>query len=135
MNTDPHFKRRRFMAPQPVDDPQLTRPEGYVEYWICWRSPHFSAKELTVLPGAAVTVADHGAHGVIAVQGTGTLQDLAVHTPVLIGFGELTRDEFFVSAEAAREGVRITNPGPEPLVLLKHFGPDNPVPDLEPAAG
>ena len=135
INTDPDFKRRRFMTPQPVDPPEQTTAEGYVEQWICWRSRHFSAKELTLHPGAAVTVRDGAAYGVIAVQGGGTLQQHPVHTPAMIRFRELTRDEFFVSAEAAREGVRIVNSGVEPLVLLKHFGPDNPVPDLDSTAG
>lgn len=130
-NLDPDFKRHRFMSPRPVTELELTRPEGYEERWVCWRSPHFSAKELTVLPRAAVTVYDHGAYGMIALQGTGTLQDRRLHTPAVIRFGELTEDEFFVSAVAAREGLRLVNTGPEPLVLLKHFGPDNAVPRFD----
>ena len=45
----------------------------------------------------------------------------------MIRFGEMTADEAFVSAPAAREGVRITNNSQlENLVMLKHFGPGNP---------
>lgn len=131
VNADPDFKRHRFMLPRPVADPDLTVPEGYVERWVCWRSTHFSATELTVLSGAKVTVRDQAAFGAVAVQGRGTLLGHAVHTPAMIRFGELTQDEFFVSVEGAREGVTISNPGPEPLVLLKHFGPDNPAPTPE----
>jgi hypothetical protein len=32
-----------------------------------------------------------------------------------------------VSEKAAKEGVKITNPSKsDPIVMLKHFGPDNP---------
>ena len=49
----------------------------------------------------------------------------------MIRFGQLTEDELFVTAAAAKEGVRIENPSStDPLVMLKHFGPDNP--DAEP---
>ena len=45
--------------------------------------------------------------------------------------GELTEDELFVTASAAKEGVEIVNPSAtDPLVMLKHFGPGNP--DAEP---
>jgi hypothetical protein len=49
----------------------------------------------------------------------------------MIRFGEMTEDELFVTAEAARTGVRIENQSASgPLVILKHFGPGNP--DNEP---
>jgi hypothetical protein len=39
----------------------------------------------------------------------------------------MTKDEVFVSFDAARNGVRITNRSDrENLVMLKHFGPGNP---------
>ena len=45
----------------------------------------------------------------------------------MIRFGEMTKDEVFVSAAAARAGVKITNTSDkENLVMLKHFGPGNP---------
>ena len=45
----------------------------------------------------------------------------------LIRFGQLTHDEYFVSEASAREGVTITNPSKtDPIVMLKHFGPENP---------
>jgi hypothetical protein len=45
----------------------------------------------------------------------------------LIRFGQLTRDEFFVSEAAALDGVVIHNPSlSDPIVMLKHFGPNNP---------
>jgi hypothetical protein len=49
-----------------------------------------------------------------------------IETPVMIRFGQLTSDEFFVSEEAAVEGVQITNASEtDDIVMLKHFGPDN----------
>jgi len=41
----------------------------------------------------------------------------------MIRYRDLTYDELFVSREAARNGVAITNNGRENLVILKHFGP------------
>jgi len=50
-----------------------------------------------------------------------------LETPVMIRFGELTHDEYFVSEKAAKRGVKIQNYSTsEPLVMLKHFGPANP---------
>ena len=45
----------------------------------------------------------------------------------MIRYGQLTNDEFFVTEDAAREGVQITNYSQnDPIVMLKHFGPENP---------
>jgi hypothetical protein len=39
----------------------------------------------------------------------------------------MTEDELFVTAQRAREGVRVENRSDsDPLVILKHFGPGNP---------
>ena len=47
--------------------------------------------------------------------------------PTLIHFGQQSSDEFFVSDKVAKEGITITNESKlEPLVLLKHFGPNCP---------
>jgi hypothetical protein len=125
-NVDPGFAHSRFMRPIPTGEPA----DGYEERWIVYRSPAFSAKELTVAPGATAVVADAAAYGCIAVQGYGTIGSWPLETRTLIRFGELTFDEYFVSEQAAGEGVRITNSSAsEPLVLLKHFGPGNP--DIE----
>ena len=60
----------------------------------------------------------------IMMQGHGTMGVWEIETPALIRFGQLTHDEFFVSAAAAQAGVKITNPSrSDPLVMLKHFGP------------
>jgi hypothetical protein len=126
-NVNPNFVQSNFMAPRPVKPVEEMRAEGYVENWICYRSDEFSAKELTVLPGRTVTIRDGGAYGMIMMQGHGTMGVWPIETPALIRFGELTHDEYFVSAQAAGEGVEITNPSPtDPIVMLKHFGPGNP---------
>ena len=127
LNVDPDFRRNRFMAPRPVRPFAETEPEGWRETWICYKSPAFSAKELTVLPGATVTVRDAGAYGLIVMQGHGRMGAWDIETPALIRFGQLTSDEFFVSEAAARAGVKIVNPSAtDPIVMLKHFGPGNP---------
>jgi hypothetical protein len=122
-NTDPQFFRSRFMRPVPIRG-----ESGDVEEdWIVYRATAFSAKRLTVAPGASAVIQDAAAYGCIAIQGRGSLGSWSVETPTLIRFGELTADEFFVSEEAARSGVHVTNSSEtEPLVILKHFGPENP---------
>jgi len=67
---------------------------------------------------------DPGASGWITVQGKGRMGKLALQTPAMIRFGELTEDEVFISYEAATNGVEIENTGSEPLVGLRYFGPD-----------
>jgi hypothetical protein len=61
------------------------------------------------------------------MQGYGTLNKVKIETPNMIRFGELTSDEMFVTDAAARKGVVITNNSDyENIVMLKHFGPENP---------
>ena len=41
--------------------------------------------------------------------------------------GQLSADEYFVSEAAAKRGVTIVNESDcDPIVMLKHFGPENP---------
>ncbi|MDD3823779.1 MAG: hypothetical protein PHN93_08555, partial [Sphaerochaetaceae bacterium] len=92
-----------------------------------YKSSAFSAKELTVFPGSAVTIKDSAAYGMYVIQGHGTFGTWDIETPALIRFGQLTYDEFFVSEDAAKAGVKITNPSKsDPIVILKHFGAGNP---------
>jgi hypothetical protein len=124
-NIDPEFRAKHFMLPIPVRPLEEMRAEGFEERWICYMSKDFSAKELTVLPGASVTITDGGPYGLIVMQGHGTMGVWNIETPALIRYGQLTNDEFFVSAAAAKEGVTITNPSDaDPIVILKHFAPD-----------
>lgn len=127
LNVDPNMKENRFMAPVPVRAMEEMQADGYVENWICYKSDAFSAKELTVLPGATVTIKDSACYGMIMMQGRGTMGVWEIETPSLIRYGQLTFDEFFVSESAAKEGVKIVNTSKtDPIVMLKHFGPGNP---------
>ncbi len=126
-NVDPSFKDNHFSQPRPAGDPAAAADAGYQEKWIVYGSDYFSAKELTVAPGRAVTVHDPAAYGCIAVQGYGRFGNYTISAPTLIRYGEMTEDEFFVTYNAARDGVQITNlSSTEPLVILKHFNPGNP---------
>jgi hypothetical protein len=127
INVDPNFVQSRFMRPKPVRPVAEMEAEGYCETWICYKSTAFSAKELTVMPGRTVTIKDSAAYGMIMMQGHGKMGVWDIETPTLVRFGRLTSDEFFVSEEAAKSGVVITNQSAtDPIVMLKHFGPDNP---------
>lgn len=132
LNVDPNMMANRFMMPKPVASESETRALGYVEKWICYKSADFSAKELSVLPGASVTIKDSAAYGLIMMQGHGRMGVWNVETPSMIRYGQLTCDEFFVSESAAKEGVKIVNESAvDPIVMLKHFGPGNPDLNLE----
>ncbi|QJW89286.1 hypothetical protein HNV11_07725 [Spirosoma taeanense] len=127
LNTDPQMMANRYMVPKPVRDEAEMAAEGYREVWVCYKSDAFSAKELTVMPGQTVTIKDSAAYGLIVMQGHGKMGAWDIETPALIRYGQLTNDEFFVSEKAAMEGVTITNPSTtDPIVMLKHFGPNNP---------
>lgn len=124
-NVDPEFAAHRLCHPKPVRPEGEMEQEGYSEKWVAHSTTYYSAKELTVFPGRSVTVKDAAAYGTILVEGYGTLGALEAETPSLIRFGQMTKDEFFVTAGAAGEGIRITNRSDrENLVLLKHFGPE-----------
>ena len=127
LNVDPNMMQNRFMAPIPVRPLEEMNAEGYIDKWICYKSEAFSAKELTILPGASVTIKDSCAYGMIMMQGHGKMGIWDIETPALIRYGQLTNDEFFVSEKAAKEGVEIVNfSSTDPIVMLKHFGPGNP---------
>jgi hypothetical protein len=119
-NTDPEYAEHRLFHPAPVKSSEF-------EKWVVYSTPYYSAKELTVPPGRTVTVKDAVAYGVILTSGYGTFGKHEVETPTLIRYGQMTRDELFVTKDAAANGVSITNRSEtENLVILKHFGPGNP---------
>ncbi len=122
-NVDPDYRKHYFRPPIVIED----APDGCVEKWIVYANEYVAAKELTVMPGQTVTIQDHAAHGVILIQGHGTFQGHDCETPTLMRYGQPSNDEFFVTHEAACNGVTITNTSKlEPLVMLKHFGPNHP---------
>jgi hypothetical protein len=124
-NVDTHFKENNYL--EPIVDSGRSG-DGYTDRWIVYGridgEQLFSAKELTVQPGAKCTLQDPGASGWITVQGSGRLGKLRLQTPAMIHFGESTEDEVFISHEAAAAGVEVENTGSEPLVALRYFGPD-----------
>ncbi|MBI1319321.1 MAG: hypothetical protein GC168_10315 [Candidatus Hydrogenedens sp.] len=124
-NVDEHFKDSHYLEPQ-VD--AAGSGEGYTDKWIVYGtvagSQLFSAKELTVEPGAKALIKDNGASGIICVQGRGRIGNLPLESPTMIRFGEMTEDEVYVSAKRAQEGYEVENLGGAcPLVLLRYFGP------------
>ncbi|MEO8583922.1 MAG: hypothetical protein ABI415_09015 [Flavitalea sp.] len=127
LNVDTHIHDKFYMDPKPVKFAAGTNQNGYSENWICYKSDDFSAKELTILPGATVTLKDAAAYGIIVLQGHGKMGEWEIETPSQIRYGQLTSDEFFISEIAATAGVKITNySANDPIVILKHFGPENP---------
>jgi hypothetical protein len=121
-NTDPHFRDHYFRPPIAI--PQTS--EGFVEKWITYGNPYFSAKELSVAPRSTVTVKDNAAYGCILVQGHGIFGAFEAEAAILLRYGQWSADEYFVSEQAAQAGVMIANHSfYEPLVMLKHFGPNN----------
>ena len=124
LNVDPDFKKNRFMRPIVHHE-----DEAHKEEWICYKSKLACAKRLTVYPGQKVTIKDGAAYGMIMLQGHGTFGGHVIETPALIRYGQLTHDEYFVSAKAAKEGVLIENLSEsDPIVMLKHFAEN---PDLD----
>jgi hypothetical protein len=126
-NVNPEFAKTNKIFPTPVKPIEEMEADGYRELWITYGTPFYSAKELTVLPKRSVVIKDAAAYGMILTEGYGTIGKHAASTPAMIRFGQMTQDEFFVTVDVAREGVRITNlSDTDPLVMLKHFGPGNP---------
>lgn len=123
-NTNPTFKQDHYIEPVVSRD---SHDEGYQDRWVIYGKMHgedlFSAKELTVLPGARATLEDAGASGVVVTQGRGKLEAFDIDTTTSVRYGELTRDEYFIPFETATSGFSVRNTGHEPLVLLRYFGP------------
>jgi hypothetical protein len=123
-NVDPEFKSNHYLEPIATEG---MAEAGYVDRWVVYGKVNgadlFSAKELTVEPGARMTLKEDRASGLIVVQGRGRIGKLPLDCPVYIRFGELTDDEVFITEEAARQGVEIECTGPDALVTLRYFGP------------
>lgn len=120
MNTCPDYRERYFRRPVLEKN-----GDGYEQYWIVYGNDFVGGKELIVEPGKTVEITDDCAYGCVVIQGYGKFGKFKCETPVMIRYGDETADEFFVSKDKAMRGVIITNNSVcEPLVILKHFGPD-----------
>jgi hypothetical protein len=121
-NIDPHYRKKYFRPPiicKHSDD-------RHIEKWVVYANDYFGAKELTILPGQTVTVKDSTAYGCVLVQGHGKFGVYDAEAVGMLRFGQLSGDEYFVGEPAARRGVTITNRSRwEPMVFLKHFGPNH----------
>lgn len=125
-NIDPNYKKTNFRPPVVSRE-----TEQYIEKWVSYGNEYISATELTIYPGQEVVIQDEFAYGTILTQGHGRFGKYKCETPTMLRFGQLSCDEFFVSKQAAVNGVTIKNESLyEPLVILKHF-PSN---DLTPKA-
>jgi hypothetical protein len=125
-NVDPNFKKNHYLEPLPVAE---TAHEGYMDRWIVYGKIDgeqlFTAKELTIDPGAKCKIKDNGAYGLTVVQGKGRMNKLNLDCPKLIRFNELTEDEVFCTEDTAKAGVTFENTSTvEPLVVLRYFGPE-----------
>ena len=121
-NVDPHYRKHYFRPPV-----FARAGEGYAEKWISYANPYIGAKELTIQPGQTVTVTDPVAYGCILIQGHGSFGVYDAEAAIMLRFGQLSADEYFVSEAAARAGMTISNDSRwEPMVILKHFGPNHP---------
>ena len=122
-NVDPHYAKH--YARPPIRCPHSDA--RHEERWITYANPYVGAKELAIRPGETVTVSDGAAYGCIAVQGHGRFGPFPCESVGMLRFGQAAADEFFVSETAALAGIRIAcHSRYEPLVLLKHFGPNHP---------
>ena len=82
-----------------------------------------------MFPGQTVTVKDDTAYGLIMVQGHGRINGQPLETPVMLRFGQFSRDEYFVGYGTASSGVTLTNESDyDNLVMLKHFPSDEKTP-------
>ena len=125
-NLDPNFKKNHYHEPIPVTPFEETRELGFEEEWIVYGATEFSAKKLTVFPNCEAFIKDSEAYGFIMMQGCGYIEGELLETPALIRYGQATRDEFYVTRDRARQGVRIKNISDnQNIVMLKHFGPGN----------
>ncbi|HTL31019.1 MAG TPA: hypothetical protein VL282_17445 [Tepidisphaeraceae bacterium] len=125
-NVDPNFKANHYLEPIAAND---TSKDGWLDKWIVYGKVRgeqlFTAKELTVNPGAKCTIKDNGANSLICVQGEGRINKMRLSSPKMIGFYDLTEDEVFVTESAAKAGLPFENTSAtEPLVVLRYFGPE-----------
>jgi hypothetical protein len=125
-NVDPHYRQKYFLPPLPIN----TGSSDWSENWITYRNPYFGAKETTVQPGKSAVLKDIAAYGCIIIQGYGEFGAYDdAEAAIMLRWNQISGDEYFVSEKAAKEGVKVVNHSRhEPLVILRHFGPNSGAP-------
>jgi hypothetical protein len=124
-NIDPHYKRNYFRPPILVEHGE----EKFEERWISYGNEYIAAKELRIAPGSTIRVKDPAAYGCIIIQGYGSFGPYQAAASTMLRFGQMSEDEFFVAHDTAGKGVLIENKSrTEPMVILKHFGPNSGAP-------
>jgi hypothetical protein len=121
-NIDLHYRKNYFRPPITCSDPDAR----HTEKWVMYANDYIAAKELTIPPGQTVTVRDDAAYGCIIIQGHGMFGVYEAESSVMLRYGQASNDEYFVSEDAAKAGVVISNRSQfQPMVILKHFGPNH----------
>jgi hypothetical protein len=122
-STLPNYKEKYFRAPKE----RKTGQEGLSEKWVAYANEWIAAKEVTVEPGARVTLTDKACYCALVVQGHGSFGEYECEAPGTLRYGQASGDEYFVSEGAARGGITVKNEGRyEPLVILQNFANNNP---------
>jgi hypothetical protein len=122
-NVDPDYRKHYFRPPVICEHSD----KQHTEKWVVYANDYIAAKELRIMPGQTVTVKDEAAYGCIILQGHGKFGVYEAEASVILRFGEASNDEYFVSEPTAKKGVVITNESKfQPMVILKHFGPNHP---------
>lgn len=122
-NIDTNYRKTYFRPPIVCKHSD----EKHIEKWISYANDYIGAKELSIMPGQSVNVKDGAAYGCIIIQGHGKFGVYDAEAAIMLRFGQMSADEYFVSEKAAKDGITISNNSKwEPLVILKHFGPNHP---------
>jgi hypothetical protein len=121
-NFDMEFKKHYFRPP--IKLPQTE--DGLMEKWICYGNDYLTSKEVSIAPKSSVVLTDNAAYGCVIIQGFGQFGVYDAEVVNMMRVNDITADEFFVSKQKAKDGVRIVNNSrTEPMTILQHFGPDN----------
>lgn len=120
-STRPDYKETYFRVPK-----MKSESEDAVEKWVAYANDWVAAKEITVLPGKEYVLTDQACYCALVVQGHGAFGTFECEAPELVRYGDITGDEYFVSEQAAKKGVKLKNTSTyQPLVILQNFANNN----------
>ncbi len=121
-STRPDYKETYFRMPKVKYE-----SDEAVEKWVAYANDWVAAKEVTIMPGQTYMLTDQACYCAVVVQGHGSFGVFECEAPELVRFGDITGDEYFVSENTAKKGVKITNTSSyQPLVILQNFANNNP---------